>query len=575
MVQIPLGVMLAAARDHNRSGRLGVAEDVCRAILNQDPAHPQARLLLATILPQRHGPNGVSQALEILKPLADAHRSTAEFHLALGYAMLVIQRWAEAEQAMEKTLSINPEMYEAMGPLGIAQRQLGKLDRSIATHRRAAELNPHHAEAHYNLGVALSEAHHEDAAAAAYAHACELEPDFAFAFYNLGNSLMRLRQWDRAADAYHAATRVMPGFADAYSNLGMALREAGRVNEAVAACDRAVELSPDLASPRWNRAQNRLALGEFANGWPEFDWRLKVHPQRPRDLQGARWAGEDVAGRTILLHWEMGLGDTLHLARYAPYLARRGAKVILDVQPEVRSLIGAVEGVDQVVCSLAGDALPPHDLHCSLLSVPAVLRVGAGPEADWANAPYLRADPALTRDWGDLLVDAAQRPRVGIAWAGNAAHQNDAERSLPKNVIAPLAAVTTVAWVSLQYGPRRSEIASGDLLPALDPMDRVSSLAETAAIIANLDLVITVDTAIAHLAGAMGKPVWILLAHSPDWRWGLTAETTRWYPSARLFRQEQRGDWDAVIRRVATALREFAPAEASTAQPDGGKPSPP
>jgi hypothetical protein len=306
----------------------------------------------------------------------------------------------------------------------------------------------------------------------------------------------------------------------------------------------------------------RLAMGDYAQGWPQYEWRWKTRQfeEAVRTFDAPLWLGEeDLAGRTILLHGEQGLGDVLQFCRYAPVVAARGAKVVLEVFPVLARLLGRLEGVDQIV--RRGEPLPPHDLHAPLMSLP--LALGAGPEAH--AAPYLSPDPDDGARWASRL-DGAEGLRVGLCWAGGArpdqpiAHAIDQRRSLPLKAFAPLAGIGGVRFYSLQKGSPEAELKALDARdwpgpPIVDLTAELKDFADTAALIANLDLVLACDTSTAHLAGGLGKPVWLLNRFDTCWRWPEVGDDTAWYPSARLFTQTAAGDWPGVISRVQAELQ--------------------
>ncbi len=463
-------------------------------------------------------------------------------------------RLAEAEKIYRQVLAEQPNRPDALHLLGVIAAQIGQTEAAIDLVQRAIAVNPAVAEYHNDLGNALRDKRQLDEAAAAFRQALRLKPDYVVAQNNLGNVLSDQGLLDEGIALYRRALRLKPDYAGAYNNLGKALRDKGLFDEAIAALRHALRLKPDYAEAHHNLSLILLLKGDFAEGWPEHEWRLRlksVSPTRGEFVQ-PRWDGSALDGRKICLHPEQGIGDTIQFVRYVPVVANRGGKVILQCQPALCRLFASLAGIENVVG--AGEPPPDCDVHCPLLSLPLVF--GTRMETIPAAIPYLKADGELSRHWAGRLADSAGK-KTGIVWAGSAGYANDRGRSLDLSLLGPLANVQGVRLYSLQkgqaarqlsYPPRGMELA--------DHTAQLNDFADTAALIANLDLVISVDTAVAHLAGALGKLVWVLLPYSPDWRWLLDREDSPWYPTMRLFRQKSLGNWTEVIERVAQALGE-------------------
>jgi tetratricopeptide (TPR) repeat protein len=446
----------------------------------------------------------------------------------------------------------------------VALMRAGRLTDAEALCRRRLARDPGDSQTLNNLGYILDELGRLDEAEAAYRRASDARPDFAEAPYNLGLLLQGRRRLEEAEAAYAEALARDPRMAQAHNNRGAVLRDLRRLDEALAAFEAAVRLRPDYADAQFNQAMCRLLMGDSARGWAQYEWRWRIRQadRAQRGFDRPPWLGrEDPRGRRILLHAEQGLGDTLQFCRYAPRVAALGAGVILEVQPGLERLLRGLAGVDVVVRQ--GDAPPSFDLHTPLMSLPLAL-ASAG-DACPGGEPYLSADPALTAQWARRLAGIGGL-KVGLVWAGAArpdqpiASAVDRRRSLPLEAFAPLSAAPGVRFFSLQKGAATAQLARLDPgawpgAPIIDHTAALTDFAETAALVANLDLVISCDTSVAHLAGAMGKPVWILSRFDGCWRWGAAGETTPWYVSARLFRQARHGDWAGVIERVGAALR--------------------
>jgi predicted O-linked N-acetylglucosamine transferase (SPINDLY family)/ADP-heptose:LPS heptosyltransferase len=455
---------------------------------------------------------------------------------------------------LRKAAELDPAMVPAHNDLGILLQGRGKLEEAEACYGRAIELAPHFAEAMSNLGAVLAERGRLEQATEWYNRALAERNDLPDAHNNLGSALVKLDRAGEAEALHRRAIELKPDFADAHYNLGVALHDQGRFDEALACYEKAIRLNPDSVDAHWNRAFVLLLKGDFAQGWREHEWRWKRKQQPPRSFPQPLWRGEDIAKRTILLHDEQGMGDTLQFMRYAPLVAARGARVLLQVQRPLLRLAAASLDVGIEVFA-EGDLIPPFEMHSPLLSLP--LACGTMLETIPGPIPYIEVDPAAAARWRNRIGPAAGL-KVGLVWAGNPQHKNDRNRSIALERLAPLFDAPGVRWFSLQVGERAADLARAPAGKIANLADRLTDFGETAAAVAGLDLVIAVDTATAHLAGALGKPVWILLPFVPDWRWLVGRDDSPWYPTARLFRQPVRGDWESVAQSVRAALAELA-----------------
>jgi tetratricopeptide (TPR) repeat protein len=376
------------------------------------------------------------------------------------------------------------------------------------------------------------------------------EPEF---HNNYGLALAAADRVDEAVAEHRAALAIKPDHALAWSNLGLALQARNEVGPAIDAFRRALALNPRFAHARWNLALALLLDRQFEEGWREYDARLELAELggKLHRYAGPRWNGAPVSGKTILLYPEQGLGDALQFARYATLLAASGARCIVHSPDALVPLLATVPGVAEVV--RIGAELPRYDAHSPLLSLPRHL--GTSAETIPASVPYLSIAEEARAIVASRLGSKNAKRRIGLCWAGNPEHGNDRNRSIALALFAPLFERQDIDWYSLQQGERAMEIASVPAASNLAPLRSDSTLLDTAALIAELDLVVSVDTSIAHLGGALGRPLWVLLPFAPDWRWQLGREDSPWYPSARLFRQPRPGDWGAVLARVAEALR--------------------
>lgn len=494
-----------------------------------------------------------AEAERLCRCVLAADPASFEAHFLAGIAAGQSRRPEDAARSFEGAVRLRPAHADAWFNLGVARGELGRHVEALAAYDRAVTLDPGKADAHYNRGAAFDALGGTAEALAAYERALALQPGHAQAHHNRGVALARAGRAGEALAAFERELALRPAHAAAHVHRAIVLNDLDRPAEALAACDRALALAPEHASAHWNLADCRLILGDFARGWEQYEWRWKLPARRDavRAFAQPLWlGGEPLAGRTILLHAELGLGDTLQFCRYATEVARSGARVVLETQRALVPLLATLEGVEELVAR--GDVLPDFDCHCPLLSLPLAFRsdVGSVP----ASVPYLKSDPARVEAWRGRL-GAATRPRVGLAWSGSQGLAND-KRSMALADALPLLD-PGIEWVSLQKEVRGADAAllaaHGELR---DASTGLGDFADTAALIELLDLVVTADTSVAHVAGALGKPVWILLPSNPhDWRWLLACEDSIWYPTARLFRQGAPGDWAGVVARVAGELK--------------------
>jgi Tfp pilus assembly protein PilF len=461
----------------------------------------------------------------------------------------------DAERLCQRIINTKRDLFDALHLLAVVQGRLGKNDMALASYDRALKVRPDYAEALCNRGVTLHELKRFAEALASYDRAVKVRPHYAEALYNRGNTLKELGRLEEALASYDRALKARPDYAEALCNRGITLHKLKRFEEALASYDRALKVRPNLAEAHFNEAACRLLIGDFDRGWEKNEWRWATEQQRNKKWNFAQpqWTGqEDIAGRTILLHSEQGLGDTIQFCRYVPLVAARAGRVILGVPRTLRELMSTLPGVAQIASK--GDPLPDFDIHCPLLSLP--LAFGTRLETIPSATPYLRASAPAVTEWNARLGPGT-RPRIGLAWSGHPMHENDHNRSIGLSTLLPLLGLNATN-VSLQQDVRAGDATvlqgRSDLLHF---GDQLKTFSDTAALISNLDLVISVDTSIAHLAGALAKPVWVLLPFLPDWRWLLDREDSPWYPTARLFRQDDTRQWDNVIARVQAALHEF------------------
>lgn len=464
---------------------------------------------------------------------------------------------AEAAKCYRGALQLEPRHGESHNNLGAALADLGQIDEAIASYLRALQLIPDYADAHFNLGNALRRAGQPAAARTSYARALELQPNRPEFLHGWADWLAQNGFLSEADAAYRRALEFRPHSADIWTSLGLVLAERGCYAEAFACHSEAIRLQPELADAYRNRSLVRLLLGDFRQGWQDYEWRWRCRDFTPPAFTQPRWRGDQQPQRTVLLYGEQGIGDTLQFVRYAPLVKARVGRVILAARRELIPLLRSCAGIDEWVA--VGDAAPTFDVHCPLMSLPHVLSTTL--ETVPATTPYLQASPDRIATWRARLGESSGR-RVGVCWRGSPGNKYYRTHGIPLEELAPLAAIPNVQWISLQQSltPIESSAAPFPLIDLSPELDRDGqSFMDTAAVVSLLDLVISFDTAVAHLAGALGKPVWIAVPWVPDWRWLLERDDSPWYPTARLFRQSapgdrQTGDWQAPVQRMAEQL---------------------
>jgi tetratricopeptide (TPR) repeat protein len=478
-----------------------------------------------------------------------------------GNALRDLQRSAEAVASYDRAIALQPKHAEAYNNRGAALANLGQPEAALANYASAIALRPNFVEAYNNHGNALAQLDRPDEAVASYGRAIMLKPDHAAAYKNRGAALASLGCLDAAVADLDKAIALQPEYAEAYSDRGAALANLGRRAEALASCEQAIALKPESSEARFNQGACDLALGDFERGWEGYEWRWQTRNAAALpDLPGVRWRGEAaIADQTILIHAEQGFGDSLQFCRYLPMLASR-ASVVLDVPRPLLRLLSSLDCDMQIVAR--GDDLPRYDAWIPMLSLPLAFRTSLATIP--AAVPYLHADPEQSARWRQRLAVLPGR-KIGLVWAGSPlsplpkALAMDRRRSMTLQQFAPLAEFPGLCLISLQKGDAAAQSRNPpDGMVLHDWTDELHDFADTAALVDALDLVISVDTAVVHLAGALGKPVWVLNRFDQCWRWLSDRTDSPWYPTARLFRQPAPGDWSSVICEVAGALRNLA-----------------
>jgi len=496
----------------------------------------------------------ITPARRCYQRLAELLPQSAKAHLGLGTALEWLGDWEAAAASYRCALDLEPDSPDIYGSLGRLQCKRGAWEEAVVSCRRALVLAPHRQEIHNLLGYALVNAGDYGAAAEVYRRALSLQPVSAYTVYGLGYLLERQGDLAAAAESYRLVLRCHPDLVEAHLHLGITQLLQGNVGSAAECFKRAQKLAPENSEARTFLGYLHLLEGNFPLGWSEHEYRwntphfLRDRRKFPQPL----WKGEPLKGSRILLRAEQGLGDTLQFVRYVPLVAARGGNVVLEVQTRLQRLLARAPGAEEVI--RRGQALPEIDWQCPLMSLP--LAFATDLNSIPAEFPYVQPDPAQIAAWGQRL--AGNSLRIGLAWGGSPTFPYERWRSIPLEQLAPLTQLEGTTFYSLQMGPQAGQVKQlGSRVRLIDLQDEQQDLADTAAIVANLGLVISIDTSVAHLAGAMGKPVWILLHKSPDWRWLLDREDSPWYPSARLFRQSTLGNWQDVVARVERELRKL------------------
>jgi tetratricopeptide (TPR) repeat protein len=463
---------------------------------------------------------------------------------ALGLYYEQSGRHKEALKCYQRALDINPEHLDALTNKAKTLETLNYLESAIETYGRAIKIKPHDAMLHNRIGLLYKRVGLLPQALDAFKTAISLSPHESRYHVDLGNLLHEEGLVDEAIACYRAALYYNVYSCEAHNNLAIALKDNHRLQEAFTHFEIALAICPDSADIHWNYALALLLGGRYLEGFREHEWRWFKEDYRHfrRDLDCPLWDGS-ATGDTILVYGEQGLGDVIHFIRYARPLKEMGFKVSLQCHRELKALFSRADFIDEVFC--LDDPLPSFHYHCPLMSLPYLFKTTL--ETVPSEVPYIRADAADIKKWASEISNNG-RLKVGLTWAGSKEHRNDRNRSMHLGYFEPLLRKVNADFYSLQKGEASVEAQAYSNL--IDFTDNISDFADTAAIISLLDLVITVDTAVAHLAGAMGKEVWILLPYSPDWRWMLQRTDSPWYPTARLFRQPQRGDWHSVVDEV-------------------------
>jgi len=532
--------------------RYGAAAEHLRRAIALAPTRPELRNSLGVTL-QAAGRLGeaISAYLDGLRLAPDF----AELHLNVGGALHLAGRLADAAGHLAEAVRLKPHVADGYFNLGNVLRDQGRHDLAVTSYMQAVRLDPKAPAPLTNLGDLYKRMGRSADALTTLEQAVAVDPRSPEALICLGTLYHEMDRNEDAIRCYDMAQSVAPDMVEPWSNIGVSLQSEGRFDEALAAYDRAIAIKPKLAEPHMHRGMALLTAGNYAEGWRAYEWRWRstAFDAQRRNFWQPRWTGQPIEGRTVLIYGEQGFGDMIQFVRYGRELQRLGARVVVETEPELVRLFAGADWAAQVLAK--GTMLPPFDFHIPLLSLPHAFDTVVATVP--AEVPYLVPPAALREKWVARFADVTGL-KIGLVWAGRPEHRRDHERSLSLDLLAPLGRVPGVRFFSLQVGSRADDILSPRADFQVESLGGFEDFADTAAAITALDLVISVDTSVSHLTGALGRPNWVLLPAVPDWRWLLEREDCPWYPLTRLFRQPVPGDWRAVLADLARELRQTA-----------------
>jgi len=539
--------MLRRAIDLHQSGRLGEASVIYQKILEDDPTNADA-LHLSGVLALQNGDG--ERSIELIGRAVSLQPSDGRYHANLGRAYVAMDNPLSAIECYRQAIKLSPEDGDVHSDLGVALFDQGDKAGGEVSFQEALKINPESVEAHFHLALILHDCGDVSVAKVHYQQTLSLDPTRIEAWCNLGNIERELANFEAAEACYRRALELDNSVAEVHGNLGVALQETGQIEAAIASYRRAIQLNPEDAETRRNLSMALLLVGEYAEGWQEYEWRWNTHYFAPqvRSLKAPRWAGKNLTGKTILVTAEQGYGDTLQFIRFLPMIVEKGGHIIFECQAPLVDLVRGMEGGFQVIRQ--GEGLPDHDYQIPLLSLPGLFEVRENSIP--ASVPYLHAPVGPGCDFTETGF------KVGLAWRGSPGFKRDGLRSPGLEPFIPLINLDGVQIYSLQKDEGLEELEKYGLKDqVIDIGSKIETFSDTAAALSQMNLIISSDTAVAHLAGAMGLPVWVALSKIPDWRWLMKGVKCPWYPTMKLYRQTSPGNWSDVVEMMCNDLPRF------------------
>ena len=523
-----------------------------RQLLAADPDHAKGAFCLGSLLLIK-GEN--ENAIQWLQHAKVINPRWAELENNLGKAYLAKGEFEKARSCFEQAARLSPDLAEAWFNLAELDSRKAKTTAAIEKYQKAIALDPGMLPAHNNMGNMLKNSKRYTEAITAFEQVLALDPKLAEGHYNLGSVYRLMERHDAAILHFSKAIQLRPDYAEAWNNLALTCKNIGDFDRAGKYFNRALQIEPKLAVARWNRALLNLLKGNWQSGWQDFEHRFNLSHWRtiyPHRIHGRRWDGRTIPNQTLFVHDEQGLGDTFQFVRYLPWAKSMCGRLVFETRPEIIPLLENTLGIDQIVERTSnGPSKVSFDHYIPLMSIPWLMKLKPQQMGEWA--PYIRASENKTARWKSLLPPGPLK--IGLVWAGRPEHGNDAIRSCGFEALSPLLKHKAVQFIALQKGAAERQLDAYPYPNITRLGTRLEDFSDTAAVLAQLDLLITVDTSVAHLAGAMGKPAWIMIPYIPDWRWGIEGKHTRWYPTITLFRQPRPKDWASVTASMEQELR--------------------
>jgi tetratricopeptide (TPR) repeat protein len=534
-----------------QEGKIPEAKRMYQQALKKAPTDINALQLLGLIELED---GAFESAIELFNQALLSNSEIDHIHLNLANAYLHLKKYDQAITHYLKSIQLNPKVSKPYFGLGLCYNELKIWDLAIQNYIYSIQLEPASQVAYLNLGGCLEKKKMFPAAIESYEKAIQLNPNYHEAFNNLGNANKELGQFDQAISYFEKAITIHPSYAEAYSNLGNVYKESGHVTESIINYKKAISIQPDLAGAHWNLSLSQLLLGNFSEGWLGYEWRWKYDNTplvwQKREFKQPTWLGNEILkDKTIFIYAEQGFGDTIQFFRYIPLILELGANVIVEVQPPLMSLFDHFKG--KCILLAQGAEVPDFDYKCPLMSLPLAFKT----DIHTIPKPHgsVTTDALKMQKWG-LVLEEKAIPKIGLVWSGSPTHANDMRRSLSLEQLIPYLP-QNAQYFSLQRELRESDQRTLANHPEITHFGALlEDFSDTAALCELMDIVISVDTSVAHLAGAIGKPTWVLLPYNPDWRWLLDRKDSPWYPSMQLFRQKKSGDWDSALQPLQSAL---------------------